>query len=147
MQDYQRAEVNRAFLLVVDSFDYYEVPAPYRAVIVESFLLGLAGKWNIYNMDGCTCVPDLWPNKFTPSCTPHDGFWRMGMGGYMIDRVFTEINKSYKLPKSKVRRRFIGVRIGWIFAYKWKHLFNGNVSKPTETLIKAYEYYKLSKQK
>ena len=147
LTDIQRDEVTKAMILVIDSFSEYKVPLVYQEAIIEVFKLGLDGKWDIYNMDGCTCVPNLWVNKFTPVCTPHDGWWKMGMGGFMSDRLMTEFNKCYNATKHEIKFRFIGVRIGWIFAYRWKHLINGNVHKPTQKMKEAYKYYKLSKKK
>ena len=145
LTDIQKQEVSDAMWLVAKSFDNFDVPYPYQLAIMEVFQLGLDGHWNIYEMDGCTFVSNLWPNKFTPVCTPHDGWWKMGMGGYISDRLMNEFNKCYELPKRKVKFRFIGVRVGWWGFFKWKHLFRGNVNKPTNKMLEAYKYYKLTK--
>lgn len=138
----QRQIIRDARAKVLASFDVYTIPGPYRDVILEAFDQGLAGEWDILGMDGCTAVADYWPNKWTPSCTPHDFQFITGRGGKLSNRLFTEINKCYSLPPTKVKKRHIGVTVAWWAFFKWKHLIKGNVNPITPAMEKALDYYK-----
>lgn len=138
----KRQEIREARQKVIASFDVYQVPKPYQAVIIEAFDEGLAGNWKIEDMDGCTGVADFWPNKYSPSCTPHDFHFITGRGGWVSNRLFTEINKCYALPPGMVKRRHIGVSIAWLAWFKWKHFFNKNVRPITPNMQKALDYYR-----
>lgn len=142
LTEIQKEIIKDARQKVEASFDVYYIPEPYKAVILESFDEGLKGNWDIWNMDGCTLVKDYWPNKFSPSCTPHDFHYLTGRGGWLSDRLMTEINKCYALPPSVVKIRFWGVRIAWTLWFKWKHLFKRNVNLYTPAMLKALDYYK-----
>lgn len=140
----ERQIIREARHKVIASFEVYQVPKPYQDVILEAFDQGLAGKWAIYEMDGCTAVADFWPNRFTPSCTPHDFHYVTGRGGWVSNRLFTEINKIYALPPGVVKRRHIGVTVAWWAWFKWKHLLKGNVKQITPAMRAALDYYKKS---
>ena len=138
----QREVIREARQKVIASFDTYYVPEPYRECIIEAFDEGLAGKWDIMAMDGCTLVSDYWPTKWSPSCTPHDFHYITGRGGWLSDRIFTEINKCYALPPHVVTKRHIGGTVAWWAWFKWKHLFKGNVKPYTPAMLKALDYYR-----
>ncbi len=140
----QREIIREARQRVLASFDTYHIPEPYRACIIEAFDAGSAGEWNIFGMDGCTLVSDYWPTKWAPSCTPHDYQFITGRGGWLSNRIFTEINKCYALPGPVVSRRHIGVTIAWWGFLRWKHLFNRNVKPYTPAMLRALDYYKKS---
>lgn len=75
-------------------------------------------KWNpMENYNGCNVVQDRFHPY--PPCLIHDYRWLVGEGGKMSDIEFR--NNLRKFGASKVRSNlmYIGVRLGWIFYYKW----------------------------
>lgn len=67
--------------------------------------------------NGCTLVQDpLHP--FYP-CLKHDFDWIVGDGGIEADKRFYNNLKKAGLVTVKARVWYIGVRLGWIFWYKW----------------------------
>lgn len=131
--------IKEARAKVVASFRVYDVPDPYREVILEAFD---SKEWDILEMDGCTSVADFWPNKFTPSCTPHDFHYMTGRGGWLSNRLFTEINKCYALAPRSIKIRHTGVTVAWWAFFKWKHLFKGNVKPYTPAMRNALVFYR-----
>ena len=144
LTEIQKEVIKAARDKVLASFSVYNVPGPYQDVILEAFNRGLDGQWDIFNMDGCTLAADYWPTKWAPSCTPHDFHFITGRGGWLSNRIFTEINKCYAMPPSQVKARHFAVTAGWWLWYKWKHLKAGNVNKITPAMGAALEFYKKS---
>ena len=142
MNQTQYNKVLKARNLVVKSFDVYKVPAPYQNVILEAFDSGLSGEWDIYNMDGCTFINDYWVNKFSPSCTPHDYHSRTGRGGWLANRLMTEINKCYALPSRAVNFRLIMTTIGHYGFFGIRDFVLKKQKNYTPIMIKALIYYK-----
>tara|TARA_R110002126_G_scaffold131545_2_gene275353 strand:- start:1695 stop:2147 length:453 start_codon:yes stop_codon:yes gene_type:complete len=119
------------------SFSVYMVPYVYQEMILEAFD---ATDWDIMNMDGCTGVFDYWPNKFSPTCTPHDFQFMSGRGGHVSNVLFYETCKMYALPAGQSYRRYLGTQFFWAVWFKWKHKRAGNVKPITEKMKKAFEF-------
>ncbi len=75
-------------------------------------------KWSpALDFNGCNLVQDpLHP--FYP-CLRHDYDWIVGVGGVDADRRFYNNLKQAGMLSLKARVWFIGVRLGWVFYYKW----------------------------
>lgn len=125
------------------SFFVYNIPPIAQRVILEALNFP---EWDWFeDCDGCTAVPNYWVNKYSPSCTVHDGHWRTGRGGKVSDVIFRYLCQLYGFPKYQSKKRFIGVRLAWFGFYKWKHLLNGNKKEPTPAMIELYNYIKENK--
>ena len=96
------------------------------------------------NYDGCTIIQD----KFHPclACYIHDYLQRMGMGGWGTDSLFHKLLILQGVKKYKALVMWAFVRCGWILYYKWKHLFAGNVQKPSINLEYALSITKIKKR-
>lgn len=89
--------------------------------------------------DGCSFIQDthhpcLW-------CYVHDYLWKTGQGGIESDKIMKFMALTMKRPKKVVYLFYWGVRIGWLFYFKYKHLLNKNVNplcKEAKILIKNY---------
>jgi len=79
-------------------------------------------RWNpMENYNGCNIIADrLHP---FPPCLKHDFDWLVLGGGIKYDREFKELCHSFGASKFKSKLNFIGVRIGWIFFYKWSKIW------------------------
>lgn len=124
---------------ILESFEVYEVPDYVQYVIIEAID---SQDWNWIEMDGCTAVPDYWPTRYNPACLVHDFMWATGRGGAKSDYIFKRLSMIYGMPSGQSTRRYIGVRIFWFLAYKWKHLFNGNKRPITAKQQYCYEQLK-----
>lgn len=85
-------------------------------------------RWNpIEEYNGCSMVQD----KFHPyiPCLLHDYQWITGDGGWDSDMFFYQNLLKFGTRKGRAKKMFVGVRIGWLFYYKWKYLLNGSKGK------------------
>lgn len=77
-------------------------------------------RWNpVADYDGCTLVQDKF-HPFLP-CFIHDWRWRTGQGGLDSDKEFRANLIKSGMTKLESFKWFLGVRIGWLFYYKWKN--------------------------
>lgn len=75
-------------------------------------------RWDPSQYDGCTGVGD--PLHPFPPCFIHDWEWTVNGGGKQSDRNFLKDCMKFGLiSKKKARRWYLGIRIAWIFYYKW----------------------------
>ena len=91
---------------------------------IDSFMVKemcYSEKWNPkFEYNGCTFVQDeLHP--FLP-CFIHDYRWIVGEGGLDSNLEFKTNLIKAGFSKSKALKYFLGVHLGWILYYKWKHL-------------------------
>ena len=99
----------------------------------ESF----SGEWDpAEEFNGCSVVQDTYHPDL--ACYLHDFLWCTGRGGYLSDSIFLEAMKLQGLKGLKYKRRWIAVRAGWLFYYKWKHLKNDNI-RPYTKGMKEFE--------
>jgi len=76
-------------------------------------------RWNpMDDYNGCNVIQDK--HHPYPPCLIHDFRWLVEGGGICTDREFRRNLKIFKTPKTISVLMFIGVRIGWLFYYKWK---------------------------
>ena len=76
--------------------------------------------WNpVADYDGCTLVQDKF-HPFLP-CFIHDYRWRTGQGGLDSDLEFKINLQKSGMSKFESWKWFFGVRLGWLFYYKWKY--------------------------
>lgn len=77
------------------------------------------GNWDILkDFNGCNMIQD----KFHPylPCVFHDYYAHIGQGGYKNDVRFRKLLIDFGTKKGRAWRMFLGVRLGWLFYYKWK---------------------------
>lgn len=123
---------------ILDSFKVYGPPPVFKALIMEALE---SKEWDWFtDMDGCTGVADYWPTRFHPACLVHDFHWRIGRGGEVSDLIFKDLMEIYSMAKSKATLRFLGVRMAWIFVYKWKHFFDRNIKGYTPAMCDYIRY-------
>lgn len=79
-------------------------------------------RWNpLEDYNGCNVIQDrLHPY---PPCLKHDFDWLVNGGGIKYDKEFMELCKAFGDSKYKAKLNFIGVRVGWLFYYKWKKIW------------------------
>jgi hypothetical protein len=70
----------------------------------------------------------------------HDYGYRMGMGGYGIDKIYKYILTVTGYNNIDPMVRYFGVRSAWTFFFKWKHIHNNNVFPITENMEICLEY-------
>jgi hypothetical protein len=102
-------------------------------------------EWDFTNpdhYDGCTGVDELHYNAYPPDCLIHDFHWKTGRGGIVADSIFKDIMKAMGRSNRIIKKRYKGVRLGWMFFYKWKHKLNGNVQELTNAM-KVYKILNL----
>ena len=127
---------------ILESFSIFSLPVCFQNLIIE--LLN-SNEWDWFkDVDGCTAVADYWPSKYNPACTVHDGLWITGRGGIESDKIFRQLMLFYGMPKGHAQRRYIGVRVAWIFVYKWKHKSKGNKRPLTATMRDCIEWIERS---
>jgi hypothetical protein len=76
--------------------------------------------------DGCTLVQDTYHPCL--SCFLHDYLWTTGQGGKDADDLFKYLMLHEGLPLGKVKRRYLAVRLYWLFYAKWKNLIKRNLN-------------------
>ena len=88
-------------------------------------------RWNpIEDYNGCNLIQDkLHP---FPPCLKHDFDWMVLGGGVKYDREFMEFCKVFGETPCKARLNFVGVRIGWMFYYKWQKIWKRYKNKKWE---------------
>jgi len=75
--------------------------------------------WNpMEDYNGCTFVQDK-HHPYVP-CFLHDYAWIVLKGGIKHDRKFTKRLVIFGMKAIEAKLWFVGVRLGWIFYYKWK---------------------------
>ena len=80
--------------------------------------------WNpCQDFDGCTAVED--PLHPFPPCFLHDYSWRVLGDGKQFDLQFYKDCREWGVDQAQARRWFVGIRMAWIFWYKWKKMFVG----------------------
>lgn len=98
-------------------------------------------QWDVLKQyNGCTIVQD-WIHP-CPACFCHDYMWITGRGGIMSDGIFKALMKAEGMPKGKINRRWLGVRLGWLFGYYWKYKIKGTLKKPSKSMIELNNYLK-----
>jgi|GEM_PF-2819146 len=96
--------------------------------------------WNpIQEFNGCTIVQDMFHP--CPACFVHDYMWITGHGGKIADNIFFHLMIAEGMKKSKARRRWFAVRIGWFTWFRWKSIKSRNLSKPTMTMERLNNYF------
>ena len=127
-------------ITLLNHLDRIEMPSMLRYLwqdlISEAFESDLRDVVNEYN--GCTIVQDwLHPD---PACFCHDYMWITGHGGKEADNIFKLLMSAEGMPKQKIYRRKLGVRLGWFFGYFWKYKLRGELKEPTKTMIDLLNY-------
>ena len=79
----------------------------------------------LMDFDGCTIVQDMYHPCI--SCFLHDYLAQTGQGGAENDELFYYLMLEEGLKDSKAKRRWFGVRVGWIFWLKWKSINKRNL--------------------
>lgn len=64
----------------------------------------------------------------------HDYGYRMGMGGYEIDKIYQYLLNVTGYSKIEPYKRYYVIRAAWSLFYKWKHINNNNVFPITENM-------------
>lgn len=72
----------------------------------------------IEQFNGCNVVQDDF-HPFVP-CFIHDYDWIVLGGGKKYDKDFVNNLLSFGMHPSKALIYYIGIRIAWLFYYKWK---------------------------
>lgn len=112
--------------------------APIKSLIKASLL---DERWDpLLHYDGCTLVQDMYHPCL--SCYLHDYLWFTGQGGKDTDAVFKYVMLAEGMPKAKVKRRWLAVRIYWLAFAKWAHLGKRNVNPYTPEFEDALIYIK-----
>jgi hypothetical protein len=88
--------------------------------------------------DGCTLVQDMYHPCL--SCFLHDYLMLAGQGGKDADKLFKFVMEAEGLKPGKIRRRWLAVRLYWLFWSKWKHLRKRNVNPYSEEFQAVLKY-------
>jgi len=107
--------------------------------LIEKALLD-EGWEPIKDYDGCTLVQDLYHPCL--SCFVHDYLWKSGQGGKDADSLFFWLMTKEGLSKNKAKRRYLGVRLYWLFWSKWIHLSKRNVNPYCKEFKAALKHIK-----
>jgi hypothetical protein len=92
--------------------------------------------WNpTMDYDGCSFVQDVYHPCV--SCFIHDYLWRTGQGGKKSDEIFYYLMLEEGIYKNRAKRRWLAVRIGWVFYYKWIHIKKRNLNAYSGNLLYA----------
>lgn len=101
----------------------------------------LSDQWNmIEDYNGCSIVQDMFHP--CPACFVHDYMWISGRGGKVSDRIFYHLMIAEGMRKSKAWRRWLAVRVGWIFFYQWKYIIKRKWMNPTKAMLNLNKYFK-----
>ncbi len=97
-------------------------------MLIELRKIIFDNRWNpMEHYNGCNMIQDrLHPY---PPCLIHDFRWMVEGGGIKTDREFR--SNLMKLGETfwQAEKKFIGVRLGWLFYYKWKKISERRKSK------------------
>lgn len=105
--------------------------------LIDSALLD--ERWDpIKEYDGCTLVQDMYHPCL--SCFIHDYLWNTGQGGKEADRLFFWLMYKEGLNENKVKRRYLAVRIYWLFWAKWAHIAKRNLNPYSSEFEAALKY-------
>jgi hypothetical protein len=97
--------------------------------------------WDPINeFDGCSVVQDTYHPCL--SCFIHDYLWRTGQGGKESDELFYLLMLAEGTSKARAKRRWLAVRLGWLFYYKWNHISMRDVNAFTDEFKRALVYMK-----
>lgn len=92
------------------------------------------------DFDGCSIVQDIYHPCV--ACFIHDYLWKTGRGGSLSDFIFYQIMLIDGTGKKRAKRRWLGVRLGWILKFKWKHLMNRNIEPFSEIMLEVLKMRK-----
>jgi hypothetical protein len=107
--------------------------------LVETALLD--ERWNpLADYDGCTLVQDIYHPCL--SCFIHDYLWNTGQGGKDSDKVFLYLMLTEGLKPAKAKRRYMAVRLYWLFWAKWKNIGLRNVNPYNKEFKQVLKYIK-----
>ena len=92
--------------------------------------------------DGCTACQDMYHPSI--SCFLHDYLWRTGQGGKESDELFYLLMLKEGMLPRMAKRRWLAVRIAWLFYYKWYHFFKRrNVEPFSKAFMDALDQLRL----
>jgi len=78
--------------------------------------------WNpIHDYNGCNVIQDK--HHPFPPCLLHDFRWIVDGGGLWTDIEFRNVLQRFEVTKVQANKMFIGVRIGWLFYFKWSKMW------------------------
>jgi len=116
-----KSDFNRHLKGLVNTFN---LSKEFKALIEEALM---DPRWDpLKDYDGCTLVQDMYHPCL--SCFLHDWLWFTGQGGRQADQLFKYLMKAEGLKPGKIRRRYLAVRLYWLFYAKWKNLGKRNVN-------------------
>jgi hypothetical protein len=108
-------------------------------ILIEEALID--NRWDpLVHYDGCSLVQDIYHPCL--SCFIHDYLWRTGQGGKDADRLFLWLMIKEGMPVDKAKRRYIAVRLYWLFWAKWKNIGLRNINPYTEEFKQVLKYIK-----
>ena len=114
----------------------FDLGAPVKALI-EAALLD--ERWDpLQQYDGCTMVQDMYHPCL--SCFIHDWLWITGQGGKDADDLFLWLMHKEGLTEGKAKRRYLAVRLYWLFWAKWAHIRKRNVNPYTPEFKAVLQY-------
>lgn len=106
-------------------------------ITIEAFR---SNEWIInLQYNGCTAVQDYYHP--CPACFVHDYTWICGHGSAMSDRIFYHLMIAEGMTKTKALKRWLAVRVGWLFYYQWKYIKRRKWKQPTEAMIELDKYF------
>ncbi len=120
--NWTRSNFNRHLKNLATSLDLgKEVKALIEVALLDD-------RWDpLADYDGCTLVQDMYHPCL--SCFLHDYLMLTGQGGKDADFLFLWLMSKEGLPKGKAKRRYLAVRLYWLFWSKWKYLSKRNVNR------------------
>lgn len=108
--------------------------------LIETALLD-TDVWDpVKDYDGCTLVQDMYHPCL--SCFLHDYLMLAGQGGKEADDLFMFLMAKEGMEFNRATRRYIAVRLYWLFYAKWKYLCRRNVNPISPEFEAVLNYMK-----
>lgn len=135
-KNWTKKELERTLVRHVGRLDISEgLKFNWTALITEAF----KSDWDpIEDYNGCSVVQDYFHP--CPACFCHDYMWINGHGGKMSDVIFYHLMIAEGMKQQKAKRRFYGVRLAWVFFYKWNYLICRKINGNTEAMKRLFDY-------
>ena len=131
--NWTRSDFNRHLKHLANEFN---LGKEIKALVEEALL---DERWDpLKEYDGCTLVQDMYHPCL--SCFLHDYLWTTGQGGKDADDLFRFLMEKEGLSKGKIKRRYLAVRLYWLFYAKWAHLRKRNVNPYSPEFKAALKY-------
>lgn len=97
-------------------------------MLIELKKIIFDSRWNpIQDYNGCNMIQDK--HHPYPPCLIHDYRWMIEAGGIESDREFKDNMRLFNESKLSALKNFIGVRMGWLFYYKWNKMYKRYIKR------------------